>query len=51
MSRTADQQRILRQLDTIPREGRPVSKEIVDLVLRIARKSPTWGYDRIQGGR
>ena len=27
----------------------PVSKEIVDLVLRIARESPTWGYDRIQG--
>jgi putative transposase len=27
----------------------PVSKEIVDLVLRIARESPTWGYGRIQG--
>jgi hypothetical protein len=26
-----------------------VSKEIVDLVVRIARESPTWGYDRIQG--
>src|SRR5262245_12609654 len=27
----------------------PVSKEIVELVLRIARESPSWGYDRIQG--
>ena len=27
----------------------PLSKEIVELVLRIARESPTWGYDRIQG--
>jgi len=27
----------------------PVSKEIVDLVVRIAREGPTWGYDRIQG--
>jgi transposase InsO family protein len=27
----------------------PVSPEIVDLVLRIARESPTWGYERIQG--
>ena len=27
----------------------PLSKEIVELVLRIARQSPTWGYDRIQG--
>ena len=26
-----------------------MSKEIVDLVVRIARESPTWGYDRIQG--
>ena len=24
----------------------PVSKEIVDLVMRIARESQTWGYDR-----
>jgi len=27
----------------------PLSKEVVELVLRIARESPTWGYDRIQG--
>ena len=27
----------------------PLSKEIVELVLRIARENPTWGYDRIQG--
>jgi hypothetical protein len=27
----------------------PVSPEIVELVLRIARESPTWGYERIQG--
>jgi len=27
----------------------PLSKEMVALVLRIARESPTWGYDRIQG--
>ena len=30
--------------------GRPsVKQEIVELVLRIARENPTWGYDRIQG--
>ena len=30
--------------------GRPrLSKEIVELVLRIAGESPTWSYDRIQG--
>jgi len=30
--------------------GRPrVRPEIVDLVLRMARESPAWGYDRIQG--
>ena len=30
--------------------GRPaVTPEIVELVLRIAKESPTWGYDRIQG--
>ena len=30
--------------------GRPrVRPEIVDLVLRFARKNPTWGCDRIQG--
>ncbi len=27
----------------------PVVKEIVDLVLRMARENPTWGYDKIQG--
>ena len=27
----------------------PVKKEIVDLVLRLARENCTWGYDRIQG--
>ena len=27
----------------------PVTQEIVELVLRIAKESPTWGYDRIQG--
>jgi len=30
--------------------GRPsVEKEIIDLVLRMARENDTWGYDRIQG--
>ena len=27
----------------------PVSEEMVQLVLRMARENPTWGYDRIQG--
>ena len=27
----------------------PASAEIVELVLRMARENPTWGYDRIQG--
>jgi len=27
----------------------PLSKDTVELVLRIARESPTWGYDRIRG--
>ncbi len=30
--------------------GRPrMSREIVELVLRMARENPTWGYDRIEG--
>ena len=30
--------------------GRPcVSEEVTELVLRIAKENPTWGYDRIQG--
>jgi hypothetical protein len=27
----------------------PVSWEIAELVLRMVRENPTWGYDRIQG--
>ena len=27
----------------------PVTPEIVELILRLAKESPTWGYDRIQG--
>ena len=27
----------------------PVSEEVVELVLRMARENPSWGYDRIQG--
>ena len=30
--------------------GRPgTTQEVVDLVLRMAKENPTWGYDRIQG--
>jgi transposase InsO family protein len=33
-----------------PSPGRPVVEQvIVDLVLKLARENPTWGYDRIQG--
>jgi len=32
------------------KSGRPpLSQEVVELVLTIARTNPTWGYDRIQG--
>ncbi len=27
----------------------PVAPETVELILRIARENPTWGYDRMQG--
>ena len=26
-----------------------MSKEVRELVLRMAKENPTWGYDRIQG--
>ncbi len=36
---------------TYPRgtERPPVSPEIEELVLRLAKSNPSWGYDRIQG--
>jgi len=27
----------------------PISKETIELLLRMARENPSWGYDRIQG--
>jgi hypothetical protein len=27
----------------------PVAQELIELVLRMAKENPTWGYDRIQG--
>jgi putative transposase len=36
--------------DRRQKPGRPpVSSELVELVLQMARENPTWGYDRIQG--